>query len=107
MTETPRVRLTLPTRLLLDVLLAATPDDPPWGYRICEATGLGSGTVYPILERLEQAGWIEGSWEVDQPEDRPPRRFYQLTGLGRTEYAAARAKRRNPHWLLGPQGKTT
>lgn len=84
----PKIRLTTPTRMVLDVLMA-TADDPPWGYKICDLSGLGSGTVYPILERLEQAGWIEGAWETGQPADRPRRRFYTLTGSGRAGYAAA------------------
>ncbi|WP_063819265.1 PadR family transcriptional regulator [Herbidospora cretacea] len=90
----PKIRMTTPTRLVLDLLLATDPDDPPWGYRITEETGLGPGTVYPILERLEQAGWITGAWEDGIPEGRPRRRFYSLSGTGRVEYAAARASRR-------------
>jgi PadR family transcriptional regulator PadR len=94
MSTSPRVRLTTTTVTVLDMLLAADPDHPPWGYRICEETGLGSGTVYPILERLEKVGWIAGRWETDQPDDRPSRRFYSVTETGSREYAAAIAVRR-------------
>jgi DNA-binding PadR family transcriptional regulator len=80
--------------MVLDVLIAAA-DDPPWGYRICDEAGLGSGTVYPILERLEEAGWIEGTWETGQPANRPRRRFYTLTNAGRTKYSAAIARRQD------------
>jgi PadR family transcriptional regulator PadR len=97
--NTTRIRLTTPTRLVLDILMAAG-DEPPWGYRICELAGLGSGTVYPILERLEEAGWIEGTWEADQPGDRPRRRFYAITGTGRVSYAAALAGRPALRWRL-------
>jgi len=98
-----KIRLTTPTRLVLDVLMSAG-DTPAWGYRICEIARLGSGTVYPILERLEEAGWIEGAWEIDQPGDRPRRRFYTLTGTGRAGYAAAVAahRQRNP-WRVEPR----
>lgn len=50
-----------------------------------------SGTLYPILDRLERAGWIEGTWENISPSDakRPRRRYYVLTGSGRI--AALRA----------------
>ena len=89
MSGTSRVRLTTTTVKVLDLLMSADPDDPPWGYRICEETGLGSGTVYPILERLEKANWIAGQWETGQPDDRPSRRFYNLTEIGSREYAAA------------------
>jgi PadR family transcriptional regulator len=93
--------------MVLDVLIAAG-DDPPWGYRICEDAGLGSGTVYPILERLEEAGWIEGTWETGQPANRPRRRFYSLTGAGRAEYSAALTRRQNRTraWRLRPHGDT-
>lgn len=94
MGDASNIRLTTPTRMVLDVLIAAA-DDPPWGYRICEETGLGSGTVYPILERLEEAGWIEGSWEIGQPDDRPRRRFYAVTSAGRVRYAAGVARRQS------------
>ncbi|MEU9884340.1 helix-turn-helix transcriptional regulator [Sphaerisporangium sp. NPDC051011] len=93
-----RIRLTTATRLVLDVLLASSADDPVWGYRICELAGLGSGTVYPILERLEEAGWISGDWEQGDPTGRPRRRFYALTGSGRRLYEAAESSRRARPW---------
>jgi PadR family transcriptional regulator, regulatory protein PadR len=40
-------------------------------------------TMYPLLRRLEERGWIEGKWE--HPERRT-RRYYSLTGGGREEY---------------------
>jgi PadR family transcriptional regulator len=40
-------------------------------------------TMYPLLRRLEEGGWIEGKWE--HPERRT-RRYYSLTGAGREEY---------------------
>lgn len=102
-----KVRLTTPTRIVLDLLLAAA-DDPPWGYRICSKAGLGSGTVYPILERLEQAGWITGVWENGQPTDRPRRRLYSMTADGRAAYAAAIAQRRTfGAWRLQTRGEFT
>jgi PadR family transcriptional regulator PadR len=110
MSTPSRLRLTTSTRLVLDVLMAADLDDPPWGYRICEQAGLGSGTVYPILERLEQAGWVAGRWETGQPADRPRRRFYTVTGTGRQEYPAALAARRTRRWQFArprPSGGTT
>jgi DNA-binding PadR family transcriptional regulator len=104
MEESPpvRIRLTMPTKVVLDLLLAAAPDDPPWGYRICEEAGLGPGTVYPILDRLEEAQWITGTWETGTPANRPRRRTYQVSDLGSRSYSAALAKRGRgtlrPHW---------
>jgi DNA-binding PadR family transcriptional regulator len=86
-------RLTKSTIAVIDVLMRATDDDPVWGLRICERADLGSGTVYPILDRLAELGWIESQWEAEQPSGRPRRRYYRLTGAGRLEYAAARAAR--------------
>lgn len=101
-----RIRLTMPTRAVLDLLLDASDDDPPWGYRICEEAGLGPGTVYPILERLEEARWIIGAWEADAPSDRPKRRTYQISDLGSRAYSAALAKAKRPtprlRWGLRP-----
>jgi DNA-binding PadR family transcriptional regulator len=56
-----------------------------YGFDILEATGLPSGTVYPILRRLEDAGLLRSRWEdvrAAREEQRPPRRYYQLTGTG-------------------------
>jgi PadR family transcriptional regulator PadR len=49
-----------------------------------KATKLQSGTLYPILIRLEDAGWLESRWEETSASElgRPRRRLYLLTGLG-------------------------
>ncbi|MFD3400073.1 PadR family transcriptional regulator [Kribbella sp. NPDC058693] len=49
-----------------------------------QATGLPSGTIYPIFERLERSGWLESGWESIDPvtEGRPARRYYKLTTRG-------------------------
>lgn len=63
-----------------------------YGADIVEATGLGGGTVYKTLGRLERRGWIEGVWEdpgVAEVEKRPRRRFYELTPEGETGTAEA------------------
>ena len=55
------------------------------GFDLIDETGLQSGTVYPILRRLETAGLVRSRWEpVERPraEGRPPRRYYELTGAG-------------------------
>jgi PadR family transcriptional regulator PadR len=54
------------------------------GADIAKATGVGSGTLYPLLARLESAGWLKGEWEKVEPSEvgRPRRRLYRLTGLG-------------------------
>ncbi len=54
------------------------------GADIARATKLQSGTLYPILLRLEQAKWVQSSWEDGDPRElgRPRRRFYSVTALG-------------------------
>ena len=78
----PTTRITFPTA----VVLAALSSGCRYGFEIMDATGLASGTVYPILRRLEEAGMLSARWErtVDaHDEQRPPRRYYQITGSGR------------------------
>lgn len=54
------------------------------GAEITRATGLPSGTLYPILLRLESAGWLRSEWELLSAQElgRPRRRFYTLTQQG-------------------------
>jgi PadR family transcriptional regulator, regulatory protein PadR len=83
-----------------------------YGYALTRETGLRSGTLYPILMRLEERGWLETKWENQQVlaesrAGRPPRHMYRLTASGRawaTEaLAAARpAKAKSAHTTLKP-----
>ena len=68
------------------VVLVAVARGCRYGFELMDATGLPSGTVYPILRRLEEARLLSAKWEnaADAREgQRPPRRYYQLTGAGR------------------------
>ncbi|WP_460406533.1 PadR family transcriptional regulator [Actinophytocola sediminis] len=96
--------MTIPTQLVLRTLL----EDPPremYGLEICSAAGLPSGTIHPILARLEQAGWVRSHWENIDPrtEGRPRRRYYRLdpnsiatvqSALARADAAVARLRLR-------------
>ncbi len=64
--------------------LLADPTAERYGLQLMQATGLPSGTLYPILVRLERAGWVESRWEEVDPvaEGRPSRRYYRLTADG-------------------------
>lgn len=55
-----------------------------WGMKLSEELDLRSGTIYPLLARLEKAEWLESSWEDVDPSEqgRPRRRLYRLTGQG-------------------------
>ena len=66
-----------------------------YGLDIIDETGLGGGSVYKLLHRLEERGMIRGSWEdaeVAERERRPRRRYYRPTPDG--ERALADALRR-------------
>jgi PadR family transcriptional regulator PadR len=64
------------------------------GSDIWKKTGILSGTLYPILMRLERAGWLDGEWEVLDPHEagRPRKRLYRLTGLGYNKTRSALAE---------------
>jgi PadR family transcriptional regulator PadR len=46
---------------------------------------VSDGTLYPVLYRLERAGWVDVRW--DTPDRGVPRKYYRLTRAGRTELA--------------------
>lgn len=66
------------------------PSKDKYGLELMKATGLPSGTLYPVLARLEGTGWLISGREVAAPttKGRPPRRYYRLTALGATQAAA-------------------
>ena len=79
-------RMTIPVRLVLNVFLH-DPDAERYGLEIAESAGLASGTIHPILARLEGAGWLTSHWEDVDPHEmgRPARRYYRLTEAGLRE----------------------
>jgi PadR family transcriptional regulator PadR len=80
------VRMSLQTLRALEAFLE-NPADPLSGADVQRRSGLASGTLYPILLRLEAAGWFVSKWESIDPSSagRPRRRLYRLTpgGLSR------------------------
>jgi PadR family transcriptional regulator PadR len=64
------------------------------GSDIWNQTRTLSGTLYPILMRLEKARWLESKWEQLDPSEggRPRKRFYRLTALGYNKANAALAE---------------
>jgi PadR family transcriptional regulator PadR len=55
------------------------------GYELSKITGLKSGTLYPILLRLHDEGWLEAKWEPSREQGRPPRHLYRITAGGSSE----------------------
>jgi len=66
-----------------------------YGLEVCAAAGLPSGTIHPILGRLEGIGWLESWWEGADPHEqgRPRRRYYRLTQDGAALARDALARR--------------
>lgn len=92
MTQAPR--MTLQTQLVLRAMLAE-PAAERYGLQLCAETGLPSGTIYPIVARLEQLGWVESHWEDPRDhvaEGRPRRRYYRLTDEGADQARGALAR---------------
>lgn len=94
----PALRMTLQTRLVLRALLDE-PGKERYGLELCDLLGLPSGTIYPILARFEQVGWLHSAWEdpaVHEAAGRPRRRFYRLTTDGAEQVRAALARAYRP-----------
>ena len=75
------LRMTQVTALVLQAVAGGH----RYGFDIMDATGLASGTVYPVLRRLEQAKVLRGRWAAAPSahrSGRPQRRFYELTAAG-------------------------
>ncbi|MFG1857581.1 PadR family transcriptional regulator [Actinomadura geliboluensis] len=85
------------THPLLDVLEVLLEEDQEkaelYGWLIIQKTGRAGPTVYRVLERLEQSGWVTGRWEDHEP-GRPPRRMYRLTAAGAVDAAGLLRERR-------------
>jgi DNA-binding PadR family transcriptional regulator len=85
------IRLTYSTGIVLQAVAAGY----QYGFDIMDASGLPDGTVYPALRRLERAAWLESDWEdgeIAHAENRPPRRYYQLTAVGHQRLREARLR---------------
>ena len=78
-------------------ILHAIATGSQFGFDIMNVTGLTSGTVYPTLDRLEQAGLLKSHWESEaqaNADGRPARRYFKLTASGATALNAALDKHR-------------
>lgn len=100
-TPRPPFRMTLSTQFVLRALLEH-PSRDRYGLELGRAAGLPSGTIHPILARLEGAGWVESHWEEINPREqgRPRRRYYQLTPVGAERAREALDRVRVPRRVL-------
>jgi DNA-binding PadR family transcriptional regulator len=67
-----------------------------------KAAGLSSGTLYPLLARLTEDGWLESRWEESEHPGKPPRQLYRLTVTGRVRAREA-LERARASWLQAPR----
>lgn len=97
--------MTGPLERVLGTLLA-DPTAPRYGYDLMKAAQLPSGTLYPLLARLEHQKLVASAWETPQQEGQRPRKYYQLTAEGiqvaRLELAQASARHRALRWGARP-----
>jgi PadR family transcriptional regulator PadR len=80
------------TKPLVEVAVAMMRDQDSkyWGYRLMKETGLRSGVLYPVLDRMLTEGWLVDGWEEQHaaPRRHIRRRYYELTHKGRLELGA-------------------
>lgn len=84
------------TRTLLAFL--GTPGTWRYGYDLMKVADLSSGTLYPLLARLTEDGWLESRWEESEHPGKPPRQLYRLTAAGRVGARAA-LERAQASWV--------
>jgi DNA-binding PadR family transcriptional regulator len=87
------------TRTLLAFLEA--PRSWRYGYDLMKVADLSSGTLYPLLARLTENGWLESHWENSELPGKPPRQLYRLTATGRIQARHA-LERAQAAWLRPP-----
>jgi PadR family transcriptional regulator, regulatory protein PadR len=97
--------MTVPTARVLATLLT-DPTADRYGLELIRLTGIPSGSLYPILYRLQEHGWLDAHWEAIDPvtEGRPARRFYRLTPEGVERARVALAELRAQTTVPDPTG---
>lgn len=81
------------TYALVQVALALMIDTSGrhWGYELSKRSGVRSGVMYPILQRMLDKGWLDDGWEsqpLAERAKRPPRRYYEVTDEGKIALGA-------------------
>jgi PadR family transcriptional regulator, regulatory protein PadR len=78
------VRNRQPSKQMRLLLASLSEQRGEWrhGYDLLKATGLLSGTLYPLLMRMTDNGLVEAEWRDPVQPGRPPRHVYRLTAAG-------------------------
>src|SRR5215216_4143673 len=92
----------------VSVILQAIDSGYKYGFDIMDITGLPSGTIYPALRRLEENGLVISKWEkesIAQQQQRPPRKYYEVTPEGKKSLAEALSRYRllDGHFSKAPR----
>jgi DNA-binding PadR family transcriptional regulator len=82
------VRLLSANAARILALFVNSPHRPLYGYELMQATGIKSGSLYPVLGRFEANGWIEGHME-ESIGGRPARRIYTVEAAALPQARAA------------------
>jgi PadR family transcriptional regulator PadR len=103
----PLARLGRATIEVLGILVES--DEPRWGLELIKMTGRPSGTVYPLLDRLERAGWVVSHWDELATRPGPRRRVYTLTpdGMAGAREALRKAAGRRSLGVVRRPGEAT
>lgn len=84
------MRISHQAKRVLQAFLDA-PEEETYGFALSQATGLKAGTLYPVLQRLRNEGWLSARWEEidERSEGRRRRCYYRLTADGEIRARAA------------------
>jgi PadR family transcriptional regulator PadR len=58
--------------------------------RLSELIGMGEGTIYPLMRRMQADGLVKTY--LEESSSGPPRKYYQLTKAGHAALAAQKAE---------------
>src|SRR5262245_51393889 len=96
------------TRTMTRTLLAFLDAPRSWryGYDLMKIADVSSGTLYPLLARLTEDGWLESRWQESEFPGKPPRQLYRLTATGRIQSRPA-LERAEVSWLRAPRTSET
>jgi PadR family transcriptional regulator PadR len=56
--------------------------------RLVSAVGMGEGTIYPLMRRMQNDGLV--ATRLEESSSGPPRKYYRLTAAGRAAFEAHR-----------------
>jgi PadR family transcriptional regulator PadR len=73
-------------------VLLGDPQGQHWGYDTAKKAGVRANVLYPMFSRMLEEGWLTDGWEDPATiSGRPPRRYYELTDVGRARLGAVLA----------------